>query len=75
MSLSGWIFYKAISLRVKEISSKILVTTIDSNAIDFRIGIEGIKELETIKQTDLPVLPVWISSEFRWKTTRPATHM
>lgn len=41
----------ALSLRVKEISSKIPVTTIDSNAIDFRTGIEGIKELEAILLT------------------------
>jgi len=39
---------KALSLRVNEISSKIPVTTIDSDAIDFREGIEGIQELEAI---------------------------
>jgi len=39
---------KAISLRIKEISNQVPVTTIDSNAIDFRTGIERIKKLEAI---------------------------
>ncbi|MGD0401406.1 MAG: deoxynucleoside kinase [Syntrophobacteraceae bacterium] len=40
---------KAISLRIKGILSQISVITIDSNAIDFTPGIEGIQELEPIK--------------------------
>jgi deoxyadenosine/deoxycytidine kinase len=39
---------KAISLRMKEVSSKILVTTIDSNATNFQTSVGGIKELETL---------------------------
>ena len=43
---------RALSLRVDEISCKIPVTTIDSNALDFRAGIEGIKELEAVQGYD-----------------------
>jgi len=39
---------KAISLRIKDFSSQVPVITIDSNAINFTSGIEGIQELESI---------------------------
>lgn len=39
---------KAISLRIKGLSDQISMITIDSNAIDFRFGIQGIQELESI---------------------------
>ena len=40
--------HKAISLRVKYLSSQGPVITIDSHAINFTSGIEGIQELESI---------------------------
>jgi deoxyadenosine/deoxycytidine kinase len=40
---------KAISLRIKGILGQISVISIDSNAVDFTSGIEGIQELEPIK--------------------------
>jgi deoxyadenosine/deoxycytidine kinase len=43
---------KAISLRIKDILSQVSVVTLDSNAIDFRSGIEGILELESIMSVD-----------------------
>ena len=42
---------RAISLRVNNISSKINTFTIDSNAIDFRPGIEGIKGFDQFLAT------------------------
>lgn len=39
---------KAISLRVKEIASKVPILTVDSNAIDFTAGIEDIQEFESL---------------------------
>jgi deoxyadenosine/deoxycytidine kinase len=39
---------KAIQLRVEKISNQIPVITIDSNTIDFRTGIEGIMDLQSI---------------------------
>lgn len=40
--------HKAISLRVKDFSSQAPVITIDSHAINFTSGIDGIQELESI---------------------------
>lgn len=39
---------KAISLRVKNLSSQVPVITINSHAVNFTSGIEGIQELESI---------------------------
>ena len=39
---------KALTIRVEEISNKISVTTIDSNAIDFRKGIEEVRVLQSM---------------------------
>ncbi len=39
---------RAISLRIEEISDQVPVISIDSNAIDFTLGIEGIRELDSL---------------------------
>jgi deoxyadenosine/deoxycytidine kinase len=39
---------RAILLRIESVSNQIPVITIDSHAVDFRSGIEGIRELESI---------------------------
>jgi len=43
---------KAISLRIKGISNQLSVITIDSNAVDFRYGVQGIQELESVQPVD-----------------------
>lgn len=40
--------HKALTLRVKEFSSQVPTLTVDSHAIDFRFGIDGIPELQSI---------------------------